>query len=134
MVVFFASRRRHTRGSLVPGVQTCALPISGYRQTGICCVPAEAGTQSRKRRRLWSWAPASAGALVPALFRQPVDRVGHLDVTLGKPAGVVRRPKYTDAFVDVRPFGLMVGLTGEKRNPHHQCARPRNGPTPTPPA
>src|SRR3546814_4291328 len=25
---FFASRRRHTRGALVTGVQTCALPIS----------------------------------------------------------------------------------------------------------
>src|SRR3546814_6604608 len=26
--LFFASRRRHTRGALVTGVQTCALPIS----------------------------------------------------------------------------------------------------------
>src|SRR3546814_2996950 len=26
--VFFSSRRRHTRGALVTGVQTCALPIS----------------------------------------------------------------------------------------------------------
>src|SRR3546814_12708994 len=26
---FFASRRRHTRGALVTGVQTCALPILG---------------------------------------------------------------------------------------------------------
>src|SRR3546814_7555070 len=26
-VVFFSSRRRHTRGALVTGVQTCALPI-----------------------------------------------------------------------------------------------------------
>src|SRR3546814_6924220 len=28
-VVFFSSRRRHTRCALVTGVQTCALPISG---------------------------------------------------------------------------------------------------------
>src|SRR3546814_6635056 len=28
--VFFSSRRRHTRGAVVTGVQTCALPI--YRQ------------------------------------------------------------------------------------------------------
>src|SRR3546814_8458783 len=28
-VFFFSSRRRHTRCSLVTGVQTCALPISG---------------------------------------------------------------------------------------------------------
>src|SRR3546814_5663890 len=27
MVVFFSSRRRHTRCALVTGVQTCALPI-----------------------------------------------------------------------------------------------------------
>src|SRR3546814_7771948 len=27
---FFSSRRRHTRGALVTGVQTCALPISGF--------------------------------------------------------------------------------------------------------
>src|SRR3546814_3803477 len=28
MFFFFSSRRRHTRGALVTGVQTCALPIS----------------------------------------------------------------------------------------------------------
>src|SRR3546814_2388040 len=27
-IFFFSSRRRHTRGGLVTGVQTCALPIS----------------------------------------------------------------------------------------------------------
>src|SRR3546814_14292237 len=35
IVVFFSSRRRHTRCALVTGVQTCALPIS--------------------RNDLWSW-------------------------------------------------------------------------------
>src|SRR3546814_8565635 len=28
LLFFFSSRRRHTRGALVTGVQTCALPIS----------------------------------------------------------------------------------------------------------
>src|SRR3546814_19472198 len=31
MIVFFSSRRRHTRCALVTGVQTCALPISARR-------------------------------------------------------------------------------------------------------
>src|SRR3546814_9262997 len=30
---FFSSRRRHTRCALVTGVQTCALPICGARQS-----------------------------------------------------------------------------------------------------
>src|SRR3546814_1225469 len=30
-LVVFSSRRGHTSGALVPGVQTCALPISGRR-------------------------------------------------------------------------------------------------------
>src|SRR3546814_3195945 len=30
-IVFFSSRRRHTRCALVTGVQTCALPISDHR-------------------------------------------------------------------------------------------------------
>src|SRR3546814_4731359 len=30
VIYFVSSRRRHTRGALVTGVQTCALPISTY--------------------------------------------------------------------------------------------------------
>src|SRR3546814_3593898 len=33
-VFFFSSRRRHTRCALVTGVQTCALPISGFYRAG----------------------------------------------------------------------------------------------------
>src|SRR3546814_3991323 len=32
---FFSSRRRHTRGALVTGVQTCALPISRMAMQGM---------------------------------------------------------------------------------------------------
>src|SRR3546814_8499482 len=32
MFFFFSSRRRHTRGALVTGVQTCALPISQQKR------------------------------------------------------------------------------------------------------
>src|SRR3546814_5733493 len=31
LIVFFSSRRRHTRCALVTGVQTCALPISTHQ-------------------------------------------------------------------------------------------------------
>src|SRR3546814_6854795 len=34
LVIFFSTRRRHTRCALVTGVETCALPISG--QAGHC--------------------------------------------------------------------------------------------------
>src|SRR3546814_13610776 len=37
IVVFFSSRRRHTRCALVTGVQTCALPIFNYE---ICVLTA----------------------------------------------------------------------------------------------
>ena len=35
---FFSSRRRHTRFGTVTGVQTCALPISGYFSVTIAAV------------------------------------------------------------------------------------------------
>src|SRR3546814_2274864 len=34
-MLFFSSRRRHTRCALVTGVQTCALPISGWAGGGV---------------------------------------------------------------------------------------------------
>src|SRR3546814_10862882 len=40
-IFFFSSRRRHTRGALVTGVQTCALPI--YRGIGLEFVRSFAG-------------------------------------------------------------------------------------------
>src|SRR3546814_1768746 len=38
-IVFFSSRRRHTRCALVTGVQTCALPISGLPADAVQLVP-----------------------------------------------------------------------------------------------
>src|SRR3546814_14381359 len=35
---FFSSRRRHTRCALVTGVQTCALPISGFWRGKRACL------------------------------------------------------------------------------------------------
>src|SRR3546814_4180097 len=42
LIIFFSSRRRHTRCALVTGVQTCALPISrncrlGHDDHDLCC-------------------------------------------------------------------------------------------------
>src|SRR3546814_19608264 len=34
-MLFFSSRRRHTRCALVTGVQTCALPVSGYTDNAV---------------------------------------------------------------------------------------------------
>src|SRR3546814_7561028 len=69
LVFFFSSRRRHTRGALVTGVQTCALPISPIRSGGwphscrrcprpplrsprgsSCPMPSASGSPPRRRR------------------------------------------------------------------------------------
>src|SRR3546814_10233208 len=55
--VFFSSRRRHTRGALVTGVQTCALPICAMKRIfGIfkysyiwCDVKSAGGTAPARR-------------------------------------------------------------------------------------
>src|SRR3546814_4236287 len=41
MCFFFSSRRRHTRGALVTGVQTCALPISMIATIAAVGVPVD---------------------------------------------------------------------------------------------
>src|SRR3546814_19912326 len=53
MFFFFASRSRHTRCSLVTGVQTCALPISVPRRSDIPCRPRPAAAAYPPRRRLY---------------------------------------------------------------------------------
>src|SRR3546814_3775772 len=55
---FFSSRRRHTRGALVTGVQTCALPISMDAEIAVCD-PVE---------------PASDSGAVPADLTELVRR------------------------------------------------------------
>src|SRR3546814_9782424 len=56
---FFSSRRRHTRCALVTGVQTCALPISGFGadrhlacEIGIALVPEGRIADARLKKRL----------------------------------------------------------------------------------
>src|SRR3546814_17130625 len=48
VLFFFSSRRRHTRGALVTGVQTCALPICASP----CSPPTTWSTRSSCTKRL----------------------------------------------------------------------------------
>src|SRR3546814_10426836 len=54
IVVFFSSKRRHTRCALVTGVQTCALPISMRRVPVISAIAftllASCGSDGRVQR------------------------------------------------------------------------------------
>src|SRR3546814_8705960 len=59
MIVFFSSRRRHTRFALVTGVQTCALPILGGQDAS--AVDAFRGLyalEALRRRTEAEWARA----------------------------------------------------------------------------
>src|SRR3546814_4792978 len=46
-ILFFSSRRRHTRGALVTGVQTCALPIFEHEQVERLPALAERDREAR---------------------------------------------------------------------------------------
>src|SRR3546814_7242709 len=67
-IVFFSSRRRHTRCALVTGVQTCALPIFLHSQsvwTGLLVMFLGA----------FSGAPLAAQPLAPApTFEEVLER------------------------------------------------------------
>src|SRR3546814_10212403 len=55
---FFSSRRRHTRCALVTGVQTCALPISGWPLSAFCTISTErkrSVSMQRWSREAGSW-------------------------------------------------------------------------------
>src|SRR3546814_5601385 len=74
---FFSSRRRHTRGALVTGVQTCALPISSSRaacwsggtERGHSPIPAR-----RRARAVGDLPRRGAGDRLALLFAAAGDR------------------------------------------------------------
>src|SRR3546814_11678567 len=79
---FFTSRRRHTRCALVPGVQTCALPISIARARWRCSAtagPAWCGDEAR-----------SCGDPVHSHHRL---HARHRPVRVAEQAGGIRQPE-----------------------------------------
>src|SRR3546814_17730441 len=83
-MLFFSSRRRHTRCALVTGVQTCALPISERGHAGGTCVQRHrSGVPQRKPRGgIAAGSVAVAGGARPAAFaRALAESGGRLPVT-----------------------------------------------------
>src|SRR3546814_4018200 len=72
ILLFFSSRRRHTRCALVTGVQTCALPISIEE-------PVHWTTEADLGKVLLIASPSlgSAGAPLPALDPNVTRRSAH---------------------------------------------------------
>src|SRR3546814_8592242 len=117
-VVFFASRRRHTICALVTGVQTCALPISLWRDDLLRDTRAAhrpAGGCARRRPRQWRqpdqrgralpprrrneriadrlWRRHRAQALASGPRRQPLTPVGCSGDGPRTPPTLKRRPR-----------------------------------------
>src|SRR3546814_8328425 len=67
MWIFFSSRRRHTRGALVTGVQTCALPILGAATSRV-------SREERKHHSLWRHRNLVWG--IPAIFIYLIAEIG----------------------------------------------------------
>src|SRR3546814_3537594 len=70
-MLFFSSRRRHTRCALVTGVQTCALPILQYGVAG--AVGSGAGAL-RSRSRAHILHHAAEVALIDLALFSPAER------------------------------------------------------------
>src|SRR3546814_13563822 len=71
MLFFFSCRRRHTRCSLVTGVQTCALPICLLPAGEIACYSA--GTKSRVP--IGASSVSMTAIVTPATPSAPADSV-----------------------------------------------------------
>src|SRR3546814_15230526 len=70
VVLFFSSRRRHTRCALVTGVQTCALPIS----TKLSCSRPKRERPTIRRRASHGRRPGSSSPKPPSR-RSPIRRM-----------------------------------------------------------
>src|SRR3546814_17765931 len=128
-MLFFSSRRLHTRCALVTGVQTCALPISGvaYTEENFWPPPATIDQQQFQlvrrmnliRYDTWSgrMAPASTGDAHPAIqafnLRPTLTKDPENRIIQGKPAN------YDPAYLK-KTFGH-VGSRSEERSVGKGC-------------
>src|SRR3546814_15204127 len=107
LLLFFSSRRRHTRCALVTGVQTCALPISAdHHLSRRGDVGRDASTRSLSPARAHGAGPAGGGgseAARRAGGRARLEMAVHLSRTgrrdgeragaAGEPAGPLDRKR-----------------------------------------
>src|SRR5258708_35370890 len=79
-------------------------------------------TRDRYRLGVWNGPGSSPGQVSnnKPLRRQPIHRLGELDVQLRHAAGVVGGERDLDLLVDVEPFRVMVELLGDQRRPGHE--------------
>src|SRR3546814_5802132 len=71
LLFFFSSRRRHTRGALVTGVQTCALPICVLRR---CVERVQREAVAERRRRGGDGSGGVGHRATIAVGRKKADR------------------------------------------------------------
>src|SRR3546814_1471385 len=72
ILVFFSSRRRHTRCALVTGVQTCALPISA-RDIAFEGRTADIDIDAMLERMGFGPPASGPGAAVPRILPSDID-------------------------------------------------------------
>src|SRR3546814_992454 len=103
MFCFFSSRRRHTIGALVPGVQTCALPI--WPESDDPSLPTALSRQRFPLSPLgWSW-------------RAGLARSGHAEHRQPRAAG------YVAGAAPAMPGRLVAERNGRRMGPLEQTGR-----------
>src|SRR3546814_1061132 len=108
---FLSSRRRHTRCALVTGVQTCALPISGYRlgDRSLDYFPAHAADQAAVEpvyETIEGWGDSTFGARSWAqLPAQAIKYIRRIEELIHCPVALVSTsPEREDTILVRDPF------------------------------
>src|SRR3546814_6493537 len=120
VLFFFSSRRRHTRGALVTGVQTCALPICRALLTASLALPFASAAAREAWTRPAGLTPDASIALWPeghivppaGLVEKIVQRSDDPDASDRMLEGVTR-PRL-DIFRPAKPNGAAVILRSEE--------------------